>query len=147
VENYIISNKTIAILKNNLKTIIYDVDNIRIISKNINKILELNCNFYGNDINFIKNQTKKILNIKYKVPLIINNDIILIQINNLRSNECLFLNHNKILDYRKIDKLIEINCINRNFYSKISKNSLEKNLLNVMKLNNILKYKKIANFV
>jgi len=58
VENYIINNKTIAILKNNNKTIIYDVDNIRVINKNIKRILDENCSFYGSSLSGRKKSAK-----------------------------------------------------------------------------------------
>ena len=146
VENYIITNKTIAITKKYKKTIIYDVDNIRIINKNINKILELNCNFYGNDINFIKKQVKNVLNIHYKIPIIINNSVF-IQLFNLRSNNCIFININKIIDYKINDNKLEIICYKRKFILDLSKSTFEKNLLNGVKLNNIINIKKTTNFV
>jgi len=142
VENYIISNKTIAILKKDKKTFIYDVDNIRVINKNINKILELNCYFYGIDLNLIKNYAKNILNVSYKVPIYIKNDIILIQLCSLRNKECLILNSNKIINYKLKNKTLEINCVNFKFSISISKNILERMLLKTILLTNKINNKK-----
>jgi len=142
VENYIISNKTIAILKKDKKTFIYDVDNIRVINKNINKILELNCYFYGIDLNLIKNYAKNILNVSYKVPIYIKNDIILIQLCSLRNKECLILNSNKIINYKLKNKTLEINCENFKFSISISKNILERMLLKTILLTNKINNKK-----
>ena len=142
MENYIISNKTIAILKKDKKTFIYDVDNIRVINKNINKILELNCYFYGIDLNLIKNYAKNILNVSYKVPIYIKNDIILIQLCSLRNKECLILNSNKIINYKLKNKTLEINCENFKFSISISKNILERMLLKTILLTNKINNKK-----
>ena len=148
MENYIINNKTIAILKNNNKTIIYDVDNIRVINKNIKRILDENCSFYGSSLSGRKKSAKNILNIHYKVPIIVKEDVILLQVNNIRNKECLFLVLNKIVDYKLENQKLKIICINKQvFLINISKNSFEKMLINSIKLNNILKWQKSENFV
>lgn len=148
MENYIINNKTIAILKNNNKTIIYDVDNIRVINKNIKRILDENCSFYGSSLSGRKKSAKNILNIHYKVPVVVKEDVILLQVNNIRKKECLFLVLNKIVDYKLENQKLKIICINKQvFLINISKNSFEKMLINSIKLNNILKWQKSENFV
>ena len=148
MENYILNNNSIAIIKNKKQTIIYDVDNYRVINKNINRVLEHNCNIYGSSLIGRKKAAKKILNISYKVPIIINDNIILVQLNNYRDEKCIFIVLNKIFDYQVIDKNIEIYCNNNiKFKSKLSKNSFEKLLINAVKLNNILKWQKNTNFV
>ena len=148
MENYIINNKTIAILKNNNKTIIYDVDNIRVINKNIKRVLDENCSFYGSSLSGRKKSAKNILNIHYKVPIIVKEDVILLQVSNIRNKECLFLVLNKIVDYKLENQKLKIICINKQvFLINISKNSFEKMLINSIKLNNILKWQKSENFV
>lgn len=148
MENYIINNKTVAIIKKKKQTSIYDVENTRVINKNIIKVLENNCNMYGSSLLGRKKAAKKILNIGYKVPIVVNNNIILLQTNNLRDNECMFIVLNKIIDYEVINKNLIITCINNNkFKIKISKNSFEKLLINSIRLNNVLKWQKKINFV
>jgi len=148
VENYIINNNTVAILKKKNKTIIYDVENIRVINKNINKILNYNCNFYGSSLIGRKECAKKLLNIHYKIPIIINNDIIFIQLNGIKDEECLFIAFNKIINYDFINNNLKIVCVNNYiFNNKISTNSFEKMIINSLKLNNILNWRKNVNFV
>lgn len=148
MENYIINNKTIAILKKNNQTIIFDVEKVRIINKNIKKILDYNCNFYGSSLVGRKKSAEKLLNIHYKIPLIIDNNIILLQLNGIKEKECLFIVLNKIIDYKYMNKNLKILCVNNQiFNNKISKNSFEKMLVNSIKLNNILKWRKNTNFV
>jgi len=148
VENYIINNNTIAILKRNNTTIIFDVKKTRVINKNIKKILDYNCNFYGSSLNGRKQSAGKLLKIHYKVPIVINKNIILLQLNGIKDKECLFIVLNKIIDYKYLNKNLHILCTNNQiFNSNISKNSFEKMLVNSIKLNNILKWQKISNFV
>ena len=114
MQNYIIDKNTIAVLKHNLQTIIYDVENIKVINKNIKKVLDENCNFYGSSLVGRKKYSQKYLQINYKVPLIISefNNIILIQINALRDNECLFIVLDKIKDYYIENDKVVIKCVN-----------------------------------
>jgi len=148
MENYIINENTIAILKNKNKTIIIDVDNIRVINKNIKFIIECNCLINGSNLNGRKEFIKKLLNIHYKIPIIINYNIILLQINSIKNNNSLFIILNKIKDYKEINNNLNILCVNNYVFSNnISKNSFEKLIINGIKINNIIKYEKNVNFV
>ena len=141
--DYILTNDTIALLKSNNKTIIYSVDNYKVINKNIKRIINDNCLINGSSINGRLDAAKRILNKSYKLPLKINDNIILLQLNSLRSNDCLFLILNKIISYEYTNSYLKIICVNNNvFYNKISKNSFEKIIANAVRLNNYLNWKK-----
>ena len=148
MKNYIINNATIAILKQEKRTIIYDVENIRVINKHTRKLLEENCLFYGSSMEGRIKSAKNILNIKYKVPIIISesDNLTLIPVNAMRSKECLFLVASKIIDYKALDdkeKMLVIRCVNNlEFTVNLSKKSFDKLLLNSIKLNNYLKWLK-----
>lgn len=144
MENYIINNKTVAILKKGKKTIIYDVENVRVINKSIIKILEQNCNFYGSSFRGRQQCCQKTLKIHYKVPIIMTNNIILLQLNSLKSEECLFIILNKVMDYKFIDKKLLIKCVNNyQFINKISSHSFEKMIILGTRLENIIKWQKM----
>ena len=150
MKNYIINDQTIAILKNNKETIIYDVENTKVINKNIKTILETNCLLHGSNLEGRLKSIKKILKIKYKVPILISSaeNIILLQMNCIRNQECLFIVANKIIDYEETSKNLIIKCINNyQFEVNISKYSFEKMLINTIKLNNYLKWSKNVNNV
>ena len=116
--------------------------------KNIKRILDENCSFYGSSLSGRKKSAKNILNIHYKVPVVVKEDVILLQVNNIRNKECLFLVLNKIVDYKLENQKLKIICINKQvFLINISKYSFEKMLINSIKLNNILKWQKCENFV
>ena len=148
MNNYIITEKTVALRKLDKKTIIYDVDKIRVINKNIKTILNNNCNFYGSTLNGRIKSSQNILNIKYRVPIVINESITLLPLNSIRNNNTLLIVASKVIDYEEHSNLLKINCNNKQiFYTKLSKYSFEKLLLNNLKLNNTIKARNLTNFV
>ena len=150
MENYLITKDTVAILKKDKKTIIYDVENYRVINKNIKTVLNLNCNFYGSTLIGRKKSAENILDIKYKVPIVLDetSDITLLQLSSLRKDETILLVLNKIVSYHEVLNKLVIKCINnQEFEVNISKNCFEKLLLNSFKLNNVLKWRKSVNLL
>ena len=148
MENYIFNKNTIAVLKKKKKTIIIDVDNIRVINKNINKIINNNCLLYGSSLNGRKEYARVILNKTYKLPIFINDNIMLLQINSIRDKNCLFIVLNKFINYKIINNNLLIELANYNYLlSNLSANSFEKIIINGIKINNKIKSKKITNFV
>ncbi len=150
MENYIINENTVAILKKYNEIIIYNVDKEEVFNTKIKKIINTSCLVYGSNLLGRKEYAKKYLNIKYKVPIIIseNKNIILLQINNFRDEECLCIVGNKILNYQEKDNKLIIKCINnQEFSTNISKYSFEKILLNYLKLNNYINYQNSLKFL
>ena len=148
MENYIFNKNTIAVLKSKKKTVIIDVDNIRVINKNINKIINNNCLLYGSSLNGRKEYARVILNKTYKLPIFINDNIMLLQINSIRDKNCLFIVLNKFINYKIINNNLLIELANYNYLlSNLSANSFEKIIINGIKINNKIKSKKITNFV
>lgn len=148
MRNYIIQDSTIAVLKQEKKTIIYNVENFVVFNKSIKKILDENCMLHGSNLSGRIKSVQKILNVKYRVPILISEkeNIILLPMNNMRDKECLYIVANKIIDYTENENYLEIKCINNQiFKTKISKYSFEKMIINVMKLNNYLKWEIFLN--
>lgn len=147
MDNCIINSSTVALLKKENKIYIYDVEKMVVFNKKINNLLENICLLYGSNLEGRKKFAKKLLNIKYKVPIIIDKNIILIPIHNLRCKECLLLVGNKILNYEVVNDKLKITCLNNEFYVDISKYSFEKSLLNYLKLINKLNIKNNIKFL
>ena len=149
MNNYLITKNTVAISKKERKTIIYDEDEIKYLNASFKKVLEFNCNYYGSSLEGRIECAKSILNIKYRVPIIIdeNNNLVFMQLGSPRQPECLFLNVNKIINYEEVNGRLEINCPNNYvFYSDLSKKSFEKLILLCLKLNNTLNSRKNDKF-
>ena len=110
MENYILNQNTIAVLKQKNKTIIFDVENIRVINKNIKRVIRDNCLLYGSTSDGRIKSAKNLINSHYKLPIIINSNIILIGLNSIRKDTCLFLVLNKIINYKYINDYLKIKC-------------------------------------
>lgn len=150
MEKFLVSNKTIAVIKNKRKTIIINVDKVTVINKSIKYILEYNCNYYGSSLEGRLKCAKDILKIKYKIPIVLDdkNNLVLISLNNPRSNYNTYLISNKITNYEWINDKLEINCLNNvKFQTRLSQNVFEKLFLNSIKLVNILNCRKNANLL
>ncbi len=149
MNNYLITKNTIAVCKKQRKTIIYDEDEIKYLNASFKKVLEFNCSYYGSSLEGRLESAKNILNIKYRVPIIIdaNNNLVFLQLESMRKTECLIINVNKIINYEEVNGKLEITCPNNYvFYSNLSKKSFEKLILLCLKLNNTLNSRKMINF-
>ena len=143
MNNYLINENTVAILKNNDKIQVINVDNSIVININLKRLINNNCLIYGSNLEGRKKFAEKILEKKYKLPIIISLEkkIILLQINAFRDEECLFIVGNKVLNYYIKDNYLYIECINNiKFKTNISKYSFEKILINYLKLLNYINY-------
>ena len=143
MNNYLINENTVAILKNNDKIQVFNVDNSIVININLKRLINNNCLIYGSNLEGRKKFAEKILEKKYKLPIIISLEkkIILLQINALRDEECLFIVGNKVLNYYMKDNYLYIECINNiKFKTNISEYSFEKILINYLKLLNYINY-------
>lgn len=138
MENYIFNDNTIAIIRSNNKTIIIDVDKIRVINISISKVIDNNCLLQGFNYNGRKEAIKRKLKVKYKVPIYIKNNVILLQLNSIRNKNCIFLILNKIIDYYYKNNRLYIKCKNNYvFMLKISINNFKKIIINGLLINNI----------
>ena len=140
MQNFIISDNTIALIKSGKKTIIIDVNNIKVINKSIKNIISINCLINGSTIEGRKSATKKLLNINYKVPIYIKSNIVLLQLNSIRNKNNMYLCLNKIFSYKYINNKLYLKCMNNYiFIVNISKYNFEKLIINGLKINNVLK--------
>lgn len=140
----IISSGTISVIKNNKRTILCNVDNIVVINIGIKKFLEKSCNYYGTSYEGVKKSAKGILNINYKVPIVVENNknIILLPLTSVRDKNLIYVSLDKITNYEFKDNYVYIMCCNNYvFKTKMSEKSFEKLLINGIKLNNTLKYR------
>ena len=144
MKHYLITDDTVALLKKGRQTIMYDVNKYRVINKNIKKIMNDNCIIHGSTLDGRIVSAQKILNKKYKVPIYVDENLIFLRIGSFRSDDCLLIVANKIIDYEKTPYDLKIICVdNCVFNVNLSINSFEKMLLNYFKLNNRLNGKNL----
>ena len=139
--------KMLAILKSKRKTIIIYVNNYVVINKNIKRVVNDLCILNGSSLEGRVEYSRKKLSKKYKVPIVINNDLILLELSSWRK-DCVLLVADKIKEYKNVGKYLKIRLDNDYLiYVKISKYKLERLLLDYIKIINELKSENNANFV
>ena len=150
MEKYIVNNNTVALLKKKNITIVYEKNKKFIVNQKLNKIISFNCRYYGSNLEGRLISTKELLNIKYKVPIIIYEykNMIFSYLNNKRDKTCLLVNLNMLVFYKKYDNYLYLKFLNNNgFRVKISEYNLEKLIINHFKINNLINCRKKMNFL
>ena len=104
MENYEISNTTIALIYRNNKTIVYDNNDQFIVNKLPNEIINNSCKFYGSSFIGRVKGTEFMLGIKNKVPIIVeeSNNIIFFPTSSYKLKTCSWISIKYIKDYFKI---------------------------------------------
>ncbi len=104
--SYTISKKTLAIVPiSERSTKIYEKDNIIIIPKNSQKIIEENCVYYGSSYIGRKKGTVDLIGVTHKSPIVIEetNGIIFFPTCSPRLKNCSWISLNNVDNYTKSD--------------------------------------------
>ena len=148
MEKYLDINNIIAIIKEKRKSIIIFVDNIVVINKNIKKIIDELCILNGSSLEGRIKYAQNVIKKAYKVPIVICDNCVLLQLESWKKDSMICLNACKILNYKVTNNNMLIRCVcNYIFKIDISKSRLERMLINYIKLNNQIKWQENANFV
>lgn len=145
MKDYIINQKTLAIIKENTLTRIIEVDNSLVINKNILKIIDSSCRYYGSSYKGRIEGSKNILKNKYKLPILINDNLLFFPLNDNINNNLLFLNYKMLQNYQKNgNKLILIFANNIMLTINCSDNKLKNSLVTCTLFNNIINIRKVS---
>ena len=150
INEYYINEDTLILVpsaKNTTK--IYDKEGIYNIKENIMDVVEKSCNYYGSSFIGRCTGSKTILNMNYKLPIIVDSvkEVILIPTSSPSNNNCYWLCLNNIEDYYKKGNKIVIEFTNKityeleNSYYTVENQILRGTLL-LTKLRKRKKYKK-----
>lgn len=104
MNNYEINEDTLAIIpKNNKITIVYEKYNNYIINQNIENILNDSCKYYGSTFDGRKIASAKLLNINYKVPIIVeeSSNMVFFPTSSIKNNNCSWISLNNIERYER----------------------------------------------
>lgn len=149
IEEYFINEDTLILVptgKN--KTKVYDKEGIFDIKMNILDIIENSCNYYGSSYLGRCIGSRKILNMNYKLPIIIDEvkETILIPTSSPKNEDCHWICLNNIEDYSKLKNSTLIEFNNKNKYElKNSYYILENQILRAtLLLTRLKKRKKIV---
>ncbi len=104
---YTINKKTLAIIPiSERSSKIYEEDNIIIVPKNSQKLIEENCAYYGSSYNGRKKGTVDLIGVTHKSPIVIEETtgIIFFPTSSPRLKTCGWISLNNISDYKPDNK-------------------------------------------
>lgn len=146
-ESYEINKSTLAIIpidQNSSK--IYEEEDNFIIKKSVSNIINSSCKYFGSSYNGRYEGSKDLLGMSYKLPIIIEEtqEIIFFPTSSPRFNNCSWISLKKINNYEKNKTGVTINFKNGlNLEFDLSIFSLENQIFRALRLENILKDRKI----
>ena len=104
--NYEINEGTLAIIaKENASSKILEDDREYVINSNPYEIMDYSCKYFGSSLEGRKEGTKAILNIEYKVPIIVenSNNLIFFPTASPESNNCSWISLKDIKTYKELE--------------------------------------------
>ena len=99
MNSYEINEDTLAIIpKDNKITIVYEKYNNYIVKQNIKEILNNSCKYFGSTLDGRKIASSSLLNINYKVPIIIeeSSNMVFFPTSSIKNNKCSWISLNNI---------------------------------------------------
>ncbi len=101
MDKYEINNKTLALKPKEDKTTVYEEDRIFTVNSTPHRIMEDSCTYYGSTLEGRKMGASRILNMSYKLPIMVedSNNIIFFPTKSSRKKECIWISLNNIKDY------------------------------------------------
>ena len=101
MERYEINDKTLVLKPKDDKTIVYEEDGTKTVSKTPYKIMEESCAYYGSTLDGRKMGASSLLNNSYKLPVVVEdaNNIIFFPTKSPRKKDCIWISLNNIRDY------------------------------------------------
>lgn len=143
IKDYIINNKTIAIIGVDSRNSKVIEDNGEIIvNENCFEIIENSCLYYGSSYNGRLEASSKIIKCSYKMPIIIDNSNNLVFFPTMGPylDLCIWINIDKIYNIDIKNNILKINFKNNSFIStNMSLYSLENQMLKSYNLLSIIK--------
>lgn len=113
--DYIINKNTYYLLYDNSNTVINELSTELIIpGNNVKKILENSCEYYGSSLQGRIIGARKLINNKYKLPIIISekNNILFFPLNGRKNEEIIWFNFGMIKNYKKCGEFVSVTFTN-----------------------------------
>lgn len=105
LDSYYINRATCAIIPIEKDVSqIYEINDSYIVEKSVKKIVEESCRYYGCTYKGRVDGSKKILNMTYKLPIVIEefHNLVFFPTSSPRFGSCIWLSLNNIVNYEKI---------------------------------------------
>ncbi len=141
MENYEINRYTLAVISEEDKTKIYEVDNSYVINTSTKSIMENSCEYFGSSLSGRQVGTTKLTGVTHKVPIIIEetNKIIFFPTSSPRNKDCSWISLKHIKSYYNVDNCLCIEFKNgEKLFLDTSFNVFDNQVLRSCRLESIL---------
>lgn len=146
MNNYTINKKTLAIIPiTSEKSKIYESNNVIIVQKSAQKIIEENCEYYGSSYTGRKKGTVELIGVTHKSPILIedSNSLIFFPTSSPRLKTCGWISLNNIDTYSSYDSQSIIKFQNNlTLQIPVSNKILNNQVLRATRLESVLNRRK-----
>lgn len=148
MKNYEVNDETMAIIGLNEKNSkVLEKEREYLISTNSYEVLDYSCQYFGSSYVGRLDGSKKMLDAKYKLPIIVEEsaELIFFPISSPENEDCIWIALQWFDDIVEINKKIYIRLKNgRKIEVKTSKYSIKNQVMRASRLNYILKERKLS---
>lgn len=148
MKNYEVNDETMAIIGLNEKNSkVLEKEREYLISTNSYEVLDYSCQYFGSSYLGRLDGSKKMLDAKYKLPIIVEEsaELIFFPISSPENEDCIWIALQWFDDIVEINKKIYIRLKNgRKIEVKTSKYSIKNQVMRASRLNYILKERKLS---
>ena len=147
MKNYEVNDETMAIVGLNEKNSkVLEKEKEYLISSNSYEVLDYSCQYFGSSYSGRLDGSKKILDAKYKLPIIVEEsaELIFFPISSPENDDCIWIALQWFDDIVEINKKVFIRLKNgKKIEVKTSKYSIKNQVMRASRLNYILKERKL----
>lgn len=148
MKNYEVNNETMAIIGlNEENSKVLEKEREYLISSNSYEVLDYSCQYFGSSYLGRLDGSKKMLDAKYKLPIIVEEsaELIFFPISSPENQDCIWIALQWFDDIVEINKKIYVRLKNgKKIEVKTSKYSIKNQVMRASRLNYILKERKLS---
>ena len=142
LNDYEINSETLIVEPIDSDTsMVYELDDEFVVKKSCVSILKDSCLFFGSSFDGRIESTKRFLDCKMKVPIVIeeSKNMIFFPTNSFKNEKCIWISYNNLLKYCKNDKYSTLLCFkkNRNIVINIRYNIVDNQIIRCIKLESL----------
>lgn len=147
MNEYEINNDTLALISLEDKTKVFEKNNIFVVDKSVNKIMEDSCMYFGSSLSGRQKGTERLIGTSYKAPIIVEetNNIIFFPTCSPRLKTCNWISLNNLERYYSKNNKIVIEFMNnQKIMLNLSYGVINNQILRASRLEAVIRSRKHA---